>query len=77
MNRRPYCTHARLVSDPDDGRGCPSCEVEARFPDARYFGRAARIERRVHAVLRVFGVYLAVIIILAGIGLVTGAIERI
>jgi hypothetical protein len=76
-NRRPYCTHARLESDPDDGRGCPSCAVEARYPSVAYYGRAARVGRKVHAAARVFGPYLIVIVALVIVGLFTGAVERL
>lgn len=75
MNRRPYCTHARLETDPDDGRGCPSCAIEAQYPAAAAFGRAKRATDKVRAVLRVLGPYLVVAIVLVAVGLLTGIIE--
>ena len=67
---RPYCTHARLESDPDDGRGCPSCAVEARYSRAAAY-------RRTRGVARFLTPYLIVIAALIGLGLVVGAIERV
>jgi hypothetical protein len=76
-NRRPYCTHARLETDPDDGRGCPSCAAEARYPGIAFYGRAAKVERKVRAVARVFGPFIIVAAVLIVVGLITGAIERL